>query len=106
VPFTVGVDLGQAHDPTAVAVVRKVDDVFEVGHLERMKLHTTYPSIVTHVDRLMKRLRGPSELVIDYTGVGRPVYDSFVAYGLSPIGVSITAGDTTIVDGLIYKVPS
>jgi hypothetical protein len=36
--YTIGVDLGQSHDPTAIAIVRRIDDdparpVFQVGHL-------------------------------------------------------------------------
>ncbi|MEX2281803.1 MAG: hypothetical protein WEE89_04925 [Gemmatimonadota bacterium] len=31
--------------------------------------------------------------MVDQTGVGRPVFDMFERAGLSPIGVTITAGD-------------
>jgi hypothetical protein len=108
--FTVGVDLGQSFDPTAVAVVRKLQGtsdapIFQIGHLERLPLQTPYPGVVNHVGHLIQRLRGPAELVIDYTGVGRPVFDMFAVAGLSPIGVSIVAGDTITSEGLIHKVP-
>jgi len=108
--FTVGVDLGQSFDPTAVAVVRKLRGIsdapiFQIGHLERLPLQTPYPGVVNHVGHLIQRLRGPSELVIDYTGVGRPVFDMFQIAGMSPIGVSIVAGDVISSEGLIYKVP-
>jgi hypothetical protein len=108
--FVVGCDLGQAHDPSAVCVVKKIDGtgrrpIFQVGHLERLPLNTPYPGVIAHVGRLLARLKGPAELVIDYTGVGRPVFDMFVAHGMSPIGVSITAGDATTHEGFVYKVP-
>jgi hypothetical protein len=108
--FTVGVDLGQSFDPTAIAVVRKIHDtndrpIFQIGHLERLPLHTSYPAVVSHVGHLIQRLRGPAELVIDYTGVGRPVFDMFQIAGLTAIGVSIVAGDTISNEGLVYKVP-
>ena len=113
--YTVGCDLGQSHDPTAIAVVRRVDDeaadpgrsIFQVGHLERLPLGTPYPGVVRHVSRMLgsPRLRGKSELVIDFTGVGRPVFDMFVGHGVSPIGVTITAGDAETNEGLIYRVP-
>lgn len=110
--FTVGVDLGQSHDPTAVAVVRRIDNddwrpLFQVGHLERLPLNTPYPGVVRHVAQMLAapRLRGKSELVIDFTGVGRPVFDMFVGHGVTPIGVTITAGDAVSRDGLISKVP-
>ena len=108
--FTVGVDLGQSFDPTAVAVIRKLHadtdrPIFQVGHLQRLPLQTSYPAVVNHVGRLISHLRGPSELVIDYTGVGRPVFDMFQVAGMSPIGVSITAGDVVTNEGLVYRVP-
>src|SRR5450759_4360723 len=110
--YVVGVDLGQSRDPTAIAVVRRIDGVnlrpvFQVGHLERVPLGTPYPGVVTHVTRALGRppLKGNAELVIDFTGVGRPVFDLFVSGGVSPIGVTITAGDAVNWDGIAYKVP-
>jgi hypothetical protein len=108
--YTIGVDLGQSFDPTAIAIIRKLGGntdapIFQVGHLERLPLQTPYPGVVAHVGRLLQRLRGQSELVIDYTGVGRPVFDMFQVAGLSPIGVSIVAGDTISNEGLVYRVP-
>src|SRR5262249_5031260 len=79
--YVVGVDLGQSYDPPAICVVRRLDDgsrsIFQVGHLERLPLNTSYPNIVSRVLQQLKRppLAGKSELVIDYTGVGRPVFD-------------------------------
>ncbi len=118
--YTVGVDLGQSEDPTAIAIVRASpvsdaedpDPLFQVGSLERLPLNTPYPGVIRHVARLIANQRlQPNEfapeLVIDFTGVGRPVFDMFEAKGLSPIGVGITAGDTIIKDEkkLIWKVP-
>jgi hypothetical protein len=108
--FTVGVDIGQMHDPTAVAIVRRIEDAngraqYQIGHLERLPLRTSYPAQVAHVEHLMRRLRGPSELVLDLTGVGRAVGDLFAVRGLAPIGVTITAGDATTSEGLNYHVP-
>ncbi len=110
--YTIGVDLGQSHDPTAIAIVRRVDGpsgepVFQVGHLERIPLNTPYPGVVQHVRRLAARpvFRGSADLVIDFTGVGRPVFDMFEAAGMSPIGVAITSGDAVGHEGRIYKVP-
>jgi hypothetical protein len=112
--YTIGVDLGQASDPTAIAVVRKLAEdaaderpVFQVGHLERIPLNTPYPGVVQHAKRLLGKppLRGNAELVIDFTGVGRPVFDMFQAVGVTPIGVSITSGDQAVAEGLVWKVP-
>jgi hypothetical protein len=79
--------------------------LFQVGHLERLPLGTTYPAIVAHVSRLLGKLPGGTELVIDYTGVGRPVFDLFIYSGISPVGVLITAGTAEAHDGIICSVP-
>lgn len=108
--YTVGVDLGQSRDPTAIAVVRKLNTapkpLFQVGHLERLPLGTPYPGVVSHVARMLSRppLKDKAELVIDFTGVGRPVFDMFIGQGISPIGVTITAGEATSNEGLIWRV--
>jgi Terminase RNaseH-like domain len=108
--YTIGVDLGQSFDATAIAVVRKVrqglaDPVYQVGHLERLPLQTPYPGVVSHVIRMLARLPEGPELVLDYTGVGRPVYDLFEAKGMSPYGVSITSGTAVTKDKMHYSVP-
>jgi hypothetical protein len=110
--YTIGVDLGQSNDSTAIAAVRRIDrypdkPVFQVVGLRRLALGTPYPAIVVQVMDTLARpqLRGKAELVIDMTGVGRPVFDMFQGYGVSPIGVTITAGDATTRDGSVYRVP-
>src|SRR5262249_32781559 len=74
-------------------------------HLERLPLGTPYPAIVAHVGRLLTKLPGRPELVIDYTGVGRPVFDMFVYTGIYPTGVLITGGTTEARDGPTRSVP-
>jgi hypothetical protein len=105
--FYLGCDPGQAIDPTALAVVERLADpaggkkpIFRCGHLERLPLDTPYPGIIQHVRRLLGRepFRGRAELVLDLTGVGRPVADLFEAEGLRPVKVSITGGSEATVD--------
>jgi hypothetical protein len=79
--------------------------IFQVGHLERVPLGTPYPGIVAHVGRLLTKLPDHSELVIDFTGVGRPVFDMFVYSGISPTGVLITGGTAEARDGPTCSVP-
>ena len=98
-PFYVGLDLGQAADYTALAVVQLVVEARPEGgtqkalhlrHLERYELGTPYPEIADKVVALMRderlspeeydpsRLRvfrGRPELIVDDTGVGRAVTD-------------------------------
>src|SRR5437588_8698153 len=78
--------------------------IFQVGHLERLPLGTAYPAIVAHVSRLLTKLPGHPELVIDFTGVGRPVFDMFVYSGISPTGVLITGGTAETRDGMTCSV--
>src|ERR1700751_992763 len=108
--YTIGVDLGQSFDPTAIAVVRKLrprvgDPIYQVGHLERLPLQTLYPGVVSRVGRMLARLPEGTELALDYTGVGRPVFDLFEAKGFSPYGVSITSGTAVTKDKRHYSVP-
>jgi hypothetical protein len=99
--YFVGLDLGQVNDSTAIAVVeRRTRDgerpTYGIRHLQSW-LGEPYPSLVGHVVGIMGRppLDGARALVVDRTGVGRPVFDLFRMAGLtcSVIGVTITAGD-------------
>ena len=44
-------------------------------------------------------IRDSATLVIDYTGVGHPVFDYFRIKGLRPLGISITGGMSVNVRG-------
>ena len=79
-------------------------EVYRVGYLERLPLGTPYPGIVAHIGRLLGRLPG-AELVIDFTGVGRPVFDMFKFSGITPVGVLITSGAAETGGGPIHGVP-
>ncbi|MFZ5781747.1 MAG: hypothetical protein ACOY4R_16270 [Pseudomonadota bacterium] len=74
---------------------REEVETFDVRHLARLPLGLSYVDQVAEVRRLLGRppLRGNAELVIDETGVGRPVGDLFEDAGLSPTRVTITAGE-------------
>ncbi len=112
----IGVDLGQAADYTAVSVLEqrmsstrsgtKAETVYHVRHLERVPLGTPYPVIIKRVEQIYKSLsKGSSpSLVIDSTGVGRPVYDSFKQAKLQPVGISIHGGSAVTREGSIFSV--
>jgi hypothetical protein len=128
--FTLGLDLGQAQDYTAAAVVEQVrperkrdpratnpphsppepppKPKYYLRHVERFELDTPYPQQVRRVEELMQsaplRERG-CQLVVDQTGAGRPVVDLFREANLDPAGVTITGGDATGRDGRDYRVP-
>jgi hypothetical protein len=130
-PFYVGLDLGQAADFTALAVVqsvkehnpetRRIHKNLHLRHLERYELGTTYPEIADKVVALMRderlspneydpsRLRvyrSTPQLIVDDTGVGRAVADLLTSKGLKFTAVTITGGDEVHrVGGGRYRVP-
>jgi hypothetical protein len=111
--YFVGLDLGQAGDPTALVVLRRTPLVdsggavrrdhrnrrlfdYECPHLERYPLSTPYPEIVARVRSLLARPElqpGPC-LALDATGVGRAVTDLFLDAHLPAecLPVTITGG--------------
>lgn len=114
-PLLVGLDLGQAHDPTALAVLRRepVLDAeggatrdgrghpiaaYGVIHLERYQLGLSYPEMVSRVAELLRRPAmqegGRPRLAIDATGVGRAVVDQFLGARLAAevVPITITSG--------------
>lgn len=129
VQFILGVDLGQSRDFTAVVVneislvkrehltpdawqdVVKTEHFTQhrLRHVERVPLGTSYPDIVRLVrDRGLGLPAMPREpaLVVDATGVGRPVLDMMRSAGLHPFGVTITggAGESVVRAGSDYRV--
>lgn len=119
VSYFVGLDLGQASDYTALAVVEKHAhpvtkgnrreeeiDALHCRHLQRYELGTLYPAIVDDVASMLKlpELRG-AQLIVDATGVGRGVADMFGAIGVKPRRVVVTAGNSVNVTGGFWHVP-
>lgn len=110
--FALGCDLGQSIDPSAIAIVERIIEArtplevgtdlrqragpprFECRHLERLPLQTPYPAVIAHVAHRLSTppLLGNCQLVLDATGVGRPVTDMFVQAGLACVAISITGG--------------
>jgi hypothetical protein len=99
-----GADLGQARDPTAIAVGEVVGDELHLRHLERLALGTPYPMVIKRIGGLAGTLPGVT-VVIDATGVGRAVLDQMRERGLQPVPVTITSGKHIIYDGNMWKVP-
>lgn len=123
--FSVGVDLGQAQDYTAIAVVEsarvvlperdpitwsfRTEVLHSCRHAERVPLEVPYPDVAAHVSRLVQRAKaeGAVTVVVDATGVGAPVVDLLRRGGLGcrVIPVVITGGETESNDGVRYRVP-
>ncbi|WP_395710467.1 hypothetical protein [Reyranella sp.] len=108
--WCLSVDLGQAQDPTAIAVLQHrvvkhvrfdgkvfaAGEVVDVRHLQRLPLGFSYPAQVAELQKLLARhpLNSGCTLVADETGVGRPVCDLLNDSGLKPVRVSITTGES------------
>jgi hypothetical protein len=99
--YFMGLDLGQASDFTALAVLERPGawegegPPYAVRHLRRFPLGTPYTEVVPAVARLIAAppLRGRCTLVADQTGVGRPVVDMLRgAVNCRVVPVTITAG--------------
>lgn len=111
--YSVGVDLGQARDYTAIAIAERqeCERLWAIRYLKRFELGTPYPDIVEELRFLMNQfpLLGDSILAVDATGVGRPVFDLLrqAKLGARVTGISITGGDVVTTDRALsgYNVP-
>jgi hypothetical protein len=160
--YVIAVDLGQVHDPTALAVLERREmptgrqeivtniraffdgfkheprqyrapqtaGVYDIVHLVRLPLNTAYTAIPDRIQTIDAGIRerwlrlvaeqeladtgsvrtslpdAPVDLVIDQTGVGRPVVDLLREAGLDPVAVTIHGGDQAIrVAHNEYRVP-
>ena len=115
VDYALGCDLGQTTDPTALCVIERTEQhtgayhqepedwvtwaimetTYRCRHLERLPLQTPYPVVVDQLKAMMNTapLRGNCRLIVDQTGVGRPVVDMLRDAKLRPEAVTITSGD-------------
>ena len=105
--YIVGLDLGQAADYTAVTILEGYESGYQLRYLHRFEVGTPYPKMVGAVAGMLAQppLSGSAELVVDHTGVGRPVVDLLRDAGLSPIAVTITGGDAVTSQGQNWRVP-
>jgi len=105
--LSMGVDIGQKVDPTAIAVVEaqwrdadgRREDYHLVRFLERLPLGTPYPQVAARVQTVVANVRREAptagiQLYVDATGVGQPVVDLLKGKGTVPVrGVYFTHGD-------------
>jgi hypothetical protein len=105
VRYILGLDLGQARDPSALAIIEQADaeDRRDSGRLDlrdlrRWDLGTTYPAVVDDLRTLMRRpeLAGHCSLVVDGTGVGRPVVDYLRGSGIACTPATITGAQQAL----------
>lgn len=122
--YILGLDVGQAQDFTALSALERDvrpsgradrdlgecwDDHYTIVHLARPPLKTAYPELVRITRETVdhpKLVEAGRDLVVDATGVGRPVVDMLREKGLEPRPVTITAGQQqTMGDDGFWHVP-
>jgi hypothetical protein len=111
--FSIGLDLGQKNDPTAIAVIERIAAMsaytLRVRHVERLALGTPYPRVVERVRKIVQHddLSGKCALAVDATGVGAPVVDMLRAarLGCDIAAVNITGGDRLHRSGSTWNIP-
>lgn len=105
--ITIGIDVGQRRDPTAICVAEfasrpgptRAETHFLIRHLDRLPLGTPYPQIANRLRDLcdqVKRQTGQHPTVyVDATGVGLPVVDILKATvtAATMVPVFFTHGD-------------
>lgn len=113
-PLFIGVDFGQAQDYTAIVILERTGEkelpVWQLRHLERLPIGTGYPAQVEHIGKVISTLKARDakveiKLIVDQTGVGRPVTDMLVKAELKPIPITITAGVRVNASGGSWHVP-
>lgn len=114
--FILGLDLGQAQDFTALAVLEQtaldvssgpVAPEYALRHLRRFPLGTPYTEIVPTVAAIAQSpALSEAPLVVDQTGVGRAVVDMLRNAAGWVVPVTITAGHAvTQAEDRSYNVP-
>lgn len=127
--FVMAVDVGQANDYTAVEILHSYPTREKVGkwptdkvvedrrhdlvHVERFR-EIPYPEQIRRIAERFEELKQhvknlPGEpqvtLVVDATGVGKPILDAFKEAGMRPRGIIITGGETTSRGDGVVRVP-
>lgn len=127
--YFVGVDVGQSPDPSALVVLKRVEQVrekesppgtvawereprmlvskYQAQLLKEYDLGTPYNTVVQDCKKLMQhpQLVKQTVLLVDATGVGKPVIEMMQLNRLAPIGVTITGGSSVHQHPLGYTVP-
>jgi hypothetical protein len=107
--FFCGLDLGQARDYTAWAVIERrpgIPAIYHIRSLKRFDLGLSYPSIVRQIRLAVENEAiKPNLLLIDNTGVGRAVADLFRQDGLHFYPITITGADKVNIESGSVRVP-
>jgi len=97
----IGLDLGQQNDYTVLCCLEVIPNIYQkkrtiynLTYLYRVPLETAYPRIVNWISDLVhtQLLKYNCVLVVDYTGVGRPVVDLLREQQITLLAANITSG--------------
>lgn len=113
--YIIGLDLGQAADWTALSVLERTElEVptprarwrYSIRHIDRVR-RVAYDKIVERARMLCERLDEQPVLVVDATGVGRPVVDLLERFRIRAevVPVTITGGTAAVRHGREWAVP-
>jgi hypothetical protein len=128
--YFMGLDIGQARDYTALAIIERnpvsvsvsenemfsgsssmesrLNLEYNLRHCERLPLETSYTDVEEYIYKMVQQFKQqnvPLFLVVDATGVGRAIIDSFKLKGLQPIPVTVTGGQHTSFEKGYWSVP-
>lgn len=117
--YTIGLDLGQRNDFTAVSVIERTEEMRVLPHVEtpqkvgtcavkqldriRQESYEAVADAMVTLSKVPLLTRAP--LVIDQTGVGAAVGDMLQARGLRPYRITIHGGTAVLRDGRSISVP-
>jgi len=102
---TIGIDIGQTNDPTAIAVVEmewrgpedRREDHYVCRHLSRLPLGTGYTQVTARLAEIVTGVRDYRSTIravyLDATGVGQPVADALMGAGVRVTPTYFTYGD-------------
>lgn len=103
-----GMDLGQAHDYTALVATEKrevrannsKEEHIYVRHAERFELGMPYPKAIEKLEQRIQAVNYEHDYltIADYTGVGRPVIDMMREKGIKVVPITFTGGVKTTFD--------
>lgn len=111
--FYCGLDVGQAQDYTALVIMEREPDIapasYHLRFLQRFPLRMPYPAIIESVQTVVSQPPLPSNtvLLVDATGVGRPVVDMLKQAKLPVklVPITITGGSIVVRDRGHFHVP-
>lgn len=113
--FIAGLDLGQVNDYSALTIFERFNKAepvqYQLRYLDRFKRGMSYPDQIDRVVKIINRspLRDNCTLIIDGTGVGRPVVDMFREARIPvPIKAITITGGNSVSEGETkndYRVP-